>query len=108
MKDLTEHSEEVGNRKPRPKERVLSKSNHADTRALGKIAPDNFAGRPHVAIFDVQIAQSERFLVLGFPCMATIVQRSSAWCLPRFLSSSALRSLKAKSFIKRYVNGCGT
>jgi hypothetical protein len=26
-----------------------------------------------VTIFEVQVAQSERFLVLGFPCMATIV-----------------------------------
>ena len=66
MKDLTEHSEEVGNRKLRPKERVLTKANHADTRGLGKIAPDDFAGRLYVTVSDVQVAQAERFLVLGF------------------------------------------
>ena len=38
VKDLTEDSEEVGNRKLRPKQRMLAKANHADTRRLGKIA----------------------------------------------------------------------
>ena len=66
MKDLTEHSEEVGNRKLRPKEWVLAKANHADTRGLGKIAPDNFAGRLHVTVSDVHVAQAERLLVVGF------------------------------------------
>ena len=35
VKDLTEHSEEVGNRELRPKERVLAKANRADSLRRG-------------------------------------------------------------------------
>ena len=59
VKDLTEHSEEVGNRKLRPKEWVLAKANHADTHGLGKIAPDDFAGRLNVTVSTIQVAQAE-------------------------------------------------
>ena len=45
VKNFGEHSEEVGHRKLRPKERMLAKANDADARRFGKVAPDDPAGR---------------------------------------------------------------
>ena len=53
VKDITEYSEEFGNRKLRPKERVLAKANRANTRRCGKITPTDFAGRLHVPVLAV-------------------------------------------------------
>ena len=71
-KDLTEHSEEVGDRKLRPKQRMLAKANHADTRRLGKIVTEDFAGCLYVTVVPYRVPNRRDSWYSDSTCMATI------------------------------------